>query len=802
VNRLLLKPDLPLKYEYTNESITCLSDFASIKKGSVIESIDNIKLNSAFQLEFYLDSKNSGDSILIVSDIKGQKYNNKVILISYYDLSFIIISSIIGLAFLLSGLFAIVKRTDDVHARILFWILLLFALAVITSPGKYYPGIDIAGFIVRISHTVSFIFGISVFLYFSFVFPVKKEHWKIYSLITFLPAVILVITLTYFIITSMILPSAGWFKTYEFMWSVFVQTALGISMLLGIFVFYFSSRKFQKKEEKNKIKWILWGISIGVFPYIILFIIPSALGSIIPNIISPSLLIPEQISMLTFLLIPVSFVFAVIKYQLFDIEVIINRSIVYSVLTIFIVMLYFSVIAIGSLFFKNLLSGAGELTYFVAAFAIALLINPIRMKVQHFVDVTLYREKYNIEKSIKIYTEKISRNSTLSTLGKTAIEEIEKLIPAKKIAILVVDKNRNGVRVLAENNIEQLSAYIGDFRLKKQNIDLLMSIALEGKVQPEIKINTSLSEFLKRWEIDLVIPLTIDLNNPLGAFIFGSKLSGLKYSFKDIELLNILASETSIALSRLLLQEELFLKEIERQQLEELSALKSFFVSSITHDLKTPLTSIKMFVEMLKDKKHPAQEKKDEYLSIIEGESDRLSQLIDNVLIYSKIENKIQQYDFEFYCLNDLVEEVLELMKYQFRINRFFITIELGCKDAIIRTDRKSFQSVLINLLSNAIKYSHKQKEIKIITGLEKNYAYVTVVDKGDGIPEEDLKNIFNPFFRSRNQITSKIHGTGLGLSIVKRVIEDHNGKIYVTSSIGKGSSFKLLFPIETNNQN
>ena len=137
----------------------------------------------------------------------------------------------------------------------------------------------------------------------------------------------------------------------------------------------------------------------------------------------------------------------------------------------------------------------------------------------------------------------------------------------------------------------------------------------------------------------------------------------------------------------------------------------SYYVSSVSHDLKTPLTSIKMFTEILKESSNIKSGNAGEYLDIIEGESDRLSRLINNVLNFAKIENGIKEYSFAKMDISECIEDVLKIMEYQFMMDNFKVDKSLQ-QNVFISADKDAVKEVLINLISNSIKYSPSVKSI------------------------------------------------------------------------------------------
>ncbi len=231
----------------------------------------------------------------------------------------------------------------------------------------------------------------------------------------------------------------------------------------------------------------------------------------------------------------------------------------------------------------------------------------------------------------------------------------------------------------------------------------------------------------------------------------------------------------------------------------ELSRLRSEFISNVTHELKAPLSSIRLFVEtlMLDRVRNRAERKK--YLSIIMNETQRLSRLINNVLDFSKIETGQKDFYFKEMDIREVVKEVIKLFDYELKREKFKLKLDLPKEPVLILIDRDAIYQLFINLISNAIKFSEDVKEISIILKKQKNELKIKVEDKGIGIPEEDLPYIFDKFYRVKNEKTKGKIGAGIGLSLVKHIVEAHGGKIKVKSKEGKGTIFIINLPILRN---
>jgi len=233
----------------------------------------------------------------------------------------------------------------------------------------------------------------------------------------------------------------------------------------------------------------------------------------------------------------------------------------------------------------------------------------------------------------------------------------------------------------------------------------------------------------------------------------------------------------------------------ERKQAER---LKDELVSTVSHELRTPLTSLRGFTELMLKRDYPLQRQR-ELLSIIHNESIRLTNLINDFLDIQRTESGRQVYHFEIVSLPEFARQTLALFSAEERLHQFALDIPAALPP--ILADHDSLRQVLTNLLSNAIKFSPNGGTITVAAKLKVPFITVSVADQGVGIPADALPHLFNKFFRVDNQETRRIGGTGLGLALVKKIIEAHGGKVWVESTLGKGSTFFFTLPLAQTEQ-
>lgn len=216
------------------------------------------------------------------------------------------------------------------------------------------------------------------------------------------------------------------------------------------------------------------------------------------------------------------------------------------------------------------------------------------------------------------------------------------------------------------------------------------------------------------------------------------------------------------------------------------------FVSNVSHEIQSPLTSIQGFSQALREDDLPA-ESRNHYLEIIESESKRLSALSKQLLTLSSLDRVEDSIDQKTIDIAGQLKEVVSISEWQRQ--KKDIAIELDIQDAYMKGDARLLQQVWMNLITNAIRYTEEGGTVGIQLRDEKNHIVVVVEDSGVGIEQEQIPHLFERFFKVDKARTRTDDSTGLGLSIAQKIVELHSGSITVESELGKGSTFKVIFP-------
>jgi signal transduction histidine kinase len=228
----------------------------------------------------------------------------------------------------------------------------------------------------------------------------------------------------------------------------------------------------------------------------------------------------------------------------------------------------------------------------------------------------------------------------------------------------------------------------------------------------------------------------------------------------------------------------------------EIAQLKSDFVANVSHDLKTPLSVIRMFGETLEMGRVPEEGRRQEYYRVITRESERLSRLIDNVLDFSRIEGGRQRYELTPTAVEPLVRETVDAFAYPLEQQGFEVDVRVAPDLPDVPLDAEAVGQALTNLIDNAIKYSADRRAIAVEARRDGDWLVLAVADRGIGIPPAEQRRIFEKFYRVGRSETQGRRGSGVGLALVRHVVEAHGGTVGVESAPGEGSRFTLRLPL------
>ena len=225
----------------------------------------------------------------------------------------------------------------------------------------------------------------------------------------------------------------------------------------------------------------------------------------------------------------------------------------------------------------------------------------------------------------------------------------------------------------------------------------------------------------------------------------------------------------------------------------KLSRLQTDFVSHISHELRTPLTSIRLFVDTLEQKRTVSVQQTEECLRLLSQETERLSQMVERILSYARMEAGRREYQLAPVKANDIAEGTLQAFKARHLMRPFSVALALDPQATWIIADEAAVTEALLNILDNAVKYTGNDKKISLTTARHKEGIAFSIRDNGTGIARAERRRIFDQFYRIDNLLSRSSSGSGLGLAIARHIVSAHGGRIYVESEPGQGTMFSIV---------
>lgn len=783
---ITLKADLPFK-TISKDSGLFISEDSEFQNGIYADaellSIDGHKFNHWEEAEFYLDGKQIGDPVNIEISKNGTISSFNVQLKKYYHPDELIIIAFVGLIFFVMGVFVRIKASENNSAILFHWASLGLGAVIVVTAGYYNIDFFSYGYFNRIFWLFVYSLTPVLFIHFTSSFAQRKPAGiKFILRIFYSCAVFFTVILSYFFLNGALENDITYIRDYVNFFNLYFRLFVTVCIVAAISLCVYAYRLSSDRDERKRLQWLLLGFFIGPFSF--------ALFWILPILTTGHSLVSESLMLIFLTAIPVTFSIAIVKYHLMDINLIVRRSIVYTAILTLIIITYIALSSLITFFVHDVNPAFPSI---LTAVASVIVLHPIRSGIQKFVDKKFFRVEYDFRQEQKKFLDDIRESPDIQTLAGRIVNQTDSLIPVDRIGFFILEKPDNRIRIIANKGWDLLKGRSIKFDEEKLKTDLSIPVAVSDEVEPGLKVESADVKVFKRWGMVLVFPVKSPTGTIHAFLALGKKKSETKFYKDDIDLLNTVSSAAALAIDRIKLQEELIQEQLKAKRLEELKELQSFFVSAITHELRTPLTAIKNFAELLQDKRILIQDKLFEYSKIIEGESDKLSTLIDNILDYRKIESGKEIYEMNCIEINSIIRQTAKSMQYQFSISKKKLKERILQDEIYIYGDSKAIELAVLNLLTNAIKYSEENSVTELYTYKENGYYCIAVKDEGKGIDKEQLPKIFEPFYRIKGE---SARGTGIGLAIVKNIMDAHNGKIEVVSQAGKGSTFTLWLPV------
>jgi len=385
----------------------------------------------------------------------------------------------------------------------------------------------------------------------------------------------------------------------------------------------------------------------------------------------------------------------------------------------------------------------------------------------------------------------VDRNPRHPLIVKPVLNESRRIVAA---AGMIVDQDYFHGSVLPEAIRKSLSQF-----LPSEDQDVIVSLydrwevyeAYDGKGN-----RLQLSEKEQKVEPEASQPFSLVMSNSGPRFSLSVRLKNLTVEQWARRSFLINTSLWVVMTLALIAAVALMLRTASREM--KLTQMKADFVSNVSHELRTPLASIRVLAELLNLGRVNQPDRVREYGAYIESEGRRLTQVINNILDFSRIESGRKLFQFESCDLKEVVNGTLEAFTVHLKQNGFTLSYEAP-QSALpnVVLDPDAIALALTNLLDNAIKYSGDVKEINVSVAQSDGFVAIAITDRGIGIAADEQEKIFEKFYRVSTGLVHDVKGSGLGLSLVKHIVVAHHGKVNVRSKPGEGSTFTIHLPID-----
>jgi len=742
--------------------------------------IDDQAIEHQREIEYVLIRKDIGDWATFRLEKNGKIETVRAQFISFYSrVPFPLLYFFIGIVSYSIGFIVFILKREDPKARILYWLALAFSFLLIVSGGTYCLREDWLSYLPGTLFFVFYPLAPAILLHFSLAFSSQRRWWK--EILVYAPALAFSSAFVLLVLLSTLRKSIETFRVYLSIFYIFRVYLIAL-LLLAILHLILVYKKTLLDENKAQIKWVFLGLFLGLGPFIFAYQIPRILG------INP--LLTEDMSSVFFIIIPLGFALSIFKFKLIDVELVINRSLVYSLLTIFTVSVYLFTVQFFQGLFSRLFVSRESAVSLGGALLAAAAFHPARRKIQNFVDKAFFRQSSDYRKAIRSFNERAQDIINPEELVDLFLDKVKSTIPVTRQALFICSTKPGERMALSTRDSEGKDDLREFFDFSRDK-----TWARRGATQTEENIDFSATQLLADKRIDLVLPFPFSSTSLAGFLALGRKKSGERFSRDDIDLLLTLAGELTLNLEKIKLCEEIFYERASKEKLDELNRLKTEFISTFSHELRTPMSSIQGLTEILLRGKIKDKTKQKELLAVIASESGRLSRLIHNILDFGKIEQQVKTFSFQKTDVIPLIEEVMRIFYHELETQGFVFRLNLPEEPVFLSLDRDSVKQVLINLIDNAINYSSVNKEVEVAILDRQKEVEIRVQDKGIGVCLEDQEKIFDKFYRASEGAKINLKGVGLGLKIVKHVMTAHQGEIRVESQVGRGSTFRLIFP-------
>jgi signal transduction histidine kinase len=744
--------------------------------------LGDVTVGSPAELHFLTQSRPIGSEIEVRSDT-GTFRSRLLPQLSRSHLLLIFIESLI---FIAVNLIVFCPRVDRGPVRDFYWCTLLYGVAVALN-GVYFPQSSNWAELIRPLIWIGCLAALPVFfLHMSLAFPRRDRFLDRYpAAMPIISGVSLALfvwqsfaVLRYFAAPS----AAAWAAAVPA--RLLAESFLVAAVAAGCFILYRRGRDLQLTREREQTKWLLWGFTIGVTPYVFLRTLPKLAG-----VASP---IPPELDRVFELTIPMAFTLAVVRYRFLDIDIIIRRSLIYGILAGLLAGLYFLVWTLAG---QRLVAQFPHFATAIQAIAIALpvaLFNPTRRWIGHWVDRTFFKIQYNFDLALVTLEQRIRVSTSQEEIAEVCVDFLERQLLLRNAAVVA----RRGATLVTAGDLGDDLATNALRLLETMSPQAGSIIAAPNTTsRPEIE-RSDFPDGLFQAGARIAVRLDSQ-GRTLWMILVGDKATERRFIDDDLRLLERVRAEAAAMLERVELVQLAAEAAQERERVQVLDRMKTDFFSRVAHDLRTPLTSIQYTVENLLDGVRGAPPP--EYvphLQAVRAASSRLGRLVSNLLDLSRLDQPEVQLRFEAVSLALVVRDTLATLGPIGAARGVRLEFREQGGVGPVRGDRDKVYEIVANLMENATRYSPDRSTVEIaLQRCVGDRQSLEVRDHGPGIGDGEHDRIFDRFHQGKPSPYSRQRGFGLGLYVARSYAELMGGSVTVSNHPDGGARFVCTLP-------
>jgi signal transduction histidine kinase len=692
------------------------------------------------------------------------------------------VTRINGLFFLAVSLFVFAPRVDKIPARDLFWACLLYGLTVMVG-GIYPPqGSTWPGAVMPLIRITNLVIMPTLMLHVGLTFPrrimiAQRFPWLVPAIMT----IGLALAAWHF---------GAWLRWLEGngSWEAIAMPRRATVIFLALFFgsgcvgMIYGYQRSEKEREREQVKWLLWGITMGSTPYIFLHALPMVLAG------TP--LLPVEVTRLFSVVTPIAMSFVVIRHKWLDVDIIIRRSLLYVLLASMMVGIYAVIGVFIGQRVEERWPETGPFVPIVATTVAAMLFTPTRQGFAQLIDRVIFKIRYNHNQALAALRSELRQVENHQQIVDLLAAFLGSHLRPNSSGVVLSDDDE----VFQANTTGQAEPSVG---ILPAGVRVM---ALPGMTA---RPNIETEGFPPSWQNDgFVLAQAIEAEGiRSGHLLLGEKSTGRSYVAEDLDLLAEASREAAIYAHRISLKQDFVDEVVARHRVEEMNRFRTQFFAQFAHDLRSPLTSINWAARNILDGVvGEVSEPMAEYLEGIETSARQLVRLVNNLLEATRLESNMPEVEFTQVNLTGTVMESISKLTATADVKKLELVVESPAAAPVYGNEEKLLE-MIDNLIENAIRYAPPETRIDIRLSAEDDLTEFIIEDQGPGLDPADICSIFEPYRQGAPSPHSTQQGFGLGLFVVKSWVERMGGQVMAGNRDDGGARFSLVFPTRNMNE-